>query len=445
MTMAEQPSNDPQDLRQADLSHLWHPFTNINAFAQEDFPIIERGRGVWLYDVAGKAYLDGTSSWWCVNLGHSYPPIVAAIKGQADRLQQSILGGMSHPGAINLARRIASLPPRGLDRVYFCSDGASATEAAMRMAIEYWHHRGCPEKTELIALADAYHGDTRGAVGAGYVKAFHAPIRRSLRLAHQADSPHCFACRRRDGCDLHCFDSMRQTIELHHEKAAAVIIEPLCQGAAGMRIYPAEYLRRLRQLCDRYDLLLIADEIAVGCGRTGSMFACEKAGIVSDFMCLGKGLTGGTLPMSAVRCRQSIYDSFRDGPDSVPRTFFHGHTFGGNPIAAAAALAALATYERPGFLAEVAGKADILRRGISDLAGNSGIKQGKALGMMSALQIAGGAAAAGDIARYARSAGLMIRPLGDILYLWPPLTSSAGEMAMMLERLDWAVGKYRAR
>lgn len=436
------PTPDPsgyRTLRQADLAHLWHPFTHIDSFEQFDFPIISHGRGAWLYDVRGQALMDGISSWWCVNLGHGNPGIVEAIRTQAGQLQHSILGGMSHPAVIRLAAKLAACPPRELNRVYFCGDGASATEAAMRMAIEYWHHRGRPEKKGVIALADAYHGDTRGAVAAGYVDAFHAPLRHSLPPARQAESPHCFACEQLQHCQLRCFASMADLIKRYHAETAAVIVEPRCQGAGGMRIYPAAWLIQLRTLCDAHDILLIADEIAVGFGRSGRLFACETADIVPDLMCLGKGLTGGTLPMSAVRCRQHIVDAFRKDTHGQPRTFYHGHTFAGNPIASAAALAALDQYLAEGFFKMVARNADCLSDGFKRFAAMPGVAHTRTLGMMSALQVGNGNNAARSVARRALQNGLLIRPLGDILYLWPPLNIDRNDLERMLDRFESAL------
>jgi adenosylmethionine-8-amino-7-oxononanoate aminotransferase len=424
-------------LRSADLAHVWHPYTPTARLAAQDFPIIARAGGVWLEDVRGHRMLDGISSWWCANLGHGHPQIVAAIQTQAARLQHSILGGMSHPAAIRLASELTALAPAGLTRAYFCSDGASATEAAMRMAIEYWHHRGCPAKHRLVSLAGGYHGDTLGAVGVGYLESFHAPLRQVVRPGLQAESPHCFACAHRTACSLQCFDAMERLLTARGHEVAAVIIEPLCQAAAGMRIYPAGYLQRLRALCDRCGVLWIADEIAVGFGRTGTCFACEHAGVAPDLMCVGKGLTGGALPMSAVLCRSEIYDAF-GRTDGADHTFYHGHTFGGNPIAAAAALAALGVYRDEALWTHTRLLARQLADGFARLAALPAVANVRTLGLMSALQVRGGAAQARAIADRALRGGLLIRPLGDILYLWPPLVTTPDELDDMLARLTHA-------
>ncbi len=427
-----------------DTACLWHPYTEISSFEESRFPIVERADGCRLYTTDGHALLDGISSWWCVNLGHSHPRLVQAIRDQAGRLQHTLLGGMSHPPAIELAERLVQLAPDGLGHVMFASDGSCAVEAALKIALQYWHNLGETRRTRFISLTDGYHGDTLGAIGVGYVEAFHHPFRNVVNPALFADSPDCHRCSRRGPaktCDVECFSSMRALVEEHHAECAAVIVEPLCQAAAGIRIYPAGYLQRLRALCNEYGLLLIADEVAVGFGRTGSLFACQQAGIVPDILALGKGLTGGMLPMSATLVSDAIYDSFRaDGERR--RTFFHGHTFCGNPIASAAALAALALYEE-----EMAGESftqlmALLEQGMRQIAIRLGDFSPRTVGMIAAFEVAeeaGGAARAQRIAQHALTCGLYIRPLGSVIYLWPPLNTRSDDLLYMLAILDQAV------
>jgi adenosylmethionine-8-amino-7-oxononanoate aminotransferase len=428
------------ELRQRDIRHLWHPCTEITSFESSPFPIIERAGGVYLYEVGGRALLDGIASWWCVNLGHRHPKLVEAIRRQADKLQHSILGGMSHPNAIELARRLAEITPGDLSHSFFAGDGASSVEAALKIARQYWVNVGEKERTRFIGLADGYHGDTLGAIGVGYVEAFHRDFKDIIHPAYHASSPHCAQCpygKEPEVCDIECFASMQQLVEEHHQETAAVIVEPLCQGAAGVRIYPEEYLRRLRRLCDQYSLLLIADEIAVGFGRTGNMFACERAGIAPDLMTVGKGLTGGYLPMSAVIVTDTIYDSFRSLGDR-DRTFYHSHTFGGNPITSALALTALAVYQEEKVLEKCQPRSLQLEQGMRQL--GTMLQQSKvgAMGMMGVVEIndvSGGARRASLIARRAYELGLFIRPLGRAVYLWPPLTSTEEELGQMLSIL----------
>jgi adenosylmethionine---8-amino-7-oxononanoate aminotransferase len=425
-------------LRRIDLKHHWHPYSNIGFLERNEFPIIESAEGVYLVDINGRRILDGISSWWCANLGHCHPAVTEAITRQAAKLQHSITGGMSHDAVIHLAEKIAGISPGGLSRVYFASDGASSVEAAMRLSLQYWWNLGRPEKKRMISLSGGYHGDTIGCVGLGFVDRFHRSIEHVVRRSITADSPHCFHCpfqKDRDNCNLECFSSMEEAIVQNSESAAAVIVEPVCQGAAGMRIYPPEYVSRLMQLCDENDVLLILDEIAVGFGRTGSMFAAELAGIAPDLMCIGKGLTGGALPMSAVVVSDQIYGAFR-GDNQPDTTFYHGHTFSGNPVAAAAACSAIDIYRNENVLENAGMLSEIMSGAFSRFRRIPGVHGSASLGCMSSLEISeeiGGASTALKIADIAVRKGLFIRPLGSVLYLWPPLVTGKGELETMLQ------------
>jgi len=432
-----------EDLRQRDIKHLWHPYTEISSFEESDFPIIESAKGVHLQEVGGRQLLDGIASWWCVNLGHSHPRLVSAIRDQAEKLQHCILGSVSHPKAIELAERLAELAPGDLNHTYFACDGSSATEAALKVAIQYRVNTGEPERNRFIALAEGYHGDTLGAMGVGFVETFHRDFKNSLIPAYQADSPHCAKCpyeKEPRTCNAECFASMEQVIKKHAHEVTAVMVEPLCQGAAGIRIYSEKYLRKLRVLCDEHDLLLIADEIAVGFGRTGKLFACELAEITPDIMTIGKGLTGGYLPMSATIVTDKIYDTFRRDGDTT-RIFYDGHTFGGNPITSAWALTALDVYEQENVLAELPPKALQLTEGMTKLKKIAPDSCVLTLGLIGVIELAetdGGIDRAKRIAKHAMDAGLFIRPLGAAIYLWPPLTISSEELQQMLDILESA-------
>ena len=424
-------------LQEMDYRHLWHPYTDIATYEDGPFLCIERAEGIYLYDQHGRALMDGIASWWACALGHSHPRLVKAIQDQAAVLQHSILGKLTHPKAIELAARLAALAPGDLNHVYFACDGSSAVEAALKMVLQYWVHTGKPERHEFVYLEEGYHGDTLGAIGVGFVPQFHRPFEHVIRRAHMAPSPHCPCCgfeKTDNHCAMKAFEGMEAMVRERHASLAAIIVEPLCQGAAGMRIYPAEYLQRLRALCDAYDIFLIADEIAVGFGRTGAMWACEKAGIVPDILCLGKALTGGYLPMSATIVTERIYDGFRsDGAHD--RTFYDGHTFCGNPITAALALETLNVFEDEGVVQQAQTGAVQMRDGFSSLAARPDIHYAKKLGMIGMCAIhpdAGGAKRAKRVANHALELGLYIRPLGDVLYLWPPLTITYNELDRML-------------
>ena len=429
------------DLRKRDIEYVWHPCTQINSFEQTRFPVIESAKGAYLYEVGGRALLDGIASWWCVNLGHGHPKLIEAIQKQAGKLQHSILGGMSHPNAIELAERLAQITPGDLKHSFFCSDGASAVESALKIAVQYWANIDHKGRSRFVGLEEGYHGDTLGAMGVGYVEAFHHDYKDVVRPAYRALSPHCAQCpcgREPENCDIECFDSMREIVEAHHDEVAAVIVEPLCQGAAGVRIYPEEYLRRLRRLCDKYELILIADEIAVGFGRTGSMFACERAGIVPDIMTVGKGLTGGYMPLSAVIATSKIYDSFRNNEGNRDSTFYHSHTFGGNPIITGLAMAAIKVYQEERILEKCKPRIGQLSAGMHQLGQILNDSRVRVMGMMGVVEIndiSGGADRAAQIVKKAYDLGLFLRPRGRAVYLWPPLTVTEEELGQMISIL----------
>ena len=429
-----------ENLRKKDIDFIWHPYTEITSFEKSNFPIIERAEGCYLYDINGKAFLDGIASWWCVNLGHSHPRLIKAIQEQTKKLQHVILAGMSHPNVIKLAEKLARITPDGLKHSFFASDGTSVVEASLRMTLQYWKNIGEQGRTKFISLQDGYHGDTLGAIGVGYVETFHKELNDVIQKSYKAKSPHCAKCpfqKHPDSCDVECFDSMADLIKQHHRETAAVIVEPLCQGAAGIRIYRDDYLSQLRTLCDEYNLLLIADEIAVGFGRTGAMFACEKAGISPDIMTLGKGMTGGYLPMSVSITNDRIYDSFRDG-----KTFYHGHTYCGNPITSALALEALSIYEEEKIVSKITPHIQQLNEGVHLLAPLLPRSFISTMGMIAKIEISeeeGGAKRARQITEKALELGLFIRPLGSVIYLWPPLIITPDELDKMINLLKEAI------
>ena len=427
------------ELLDLDLKYLWHPCTEINETERSGLPIVESAKGVYLYEVGGRALLDGIASWWCVNLGHGHPRLIKAVQTQVSQLQHSILGGMSHPNAIRLARKLAEITPGDLQHSFFASDGSSAVEAALKMAIQYWANIGEKGRTAFVGLEEGYHGDTRGAMGVGYVESFHKDYADVVRGAYHAMSPHCLRCpcgKHPSSCRIECFDSMAEIVQKHHRGIAAVVIEPLCQAAAGIRIYPERYVKQLRQLCDAFGLVLIADEIAVGFGRTGSMFACEKAGIVPDIMTIGKGLTGGYMPLSVAVAGDRIYNTFRNSDNGRDNTFWHSHTFGGNPIISALALEAISVYQDERILEKCQPKIQQLSDGMEDIASLMRGSGWQSLGMTGVVEIAddeGGARRAKQIVGKAYELGLFLRPRGRALYLWPPLTVTEGELAQMLD------------
>lgn len=416
--------------RRQDRRFVWHPYTKRSAIARAPFPVVVRGKGVYLYDAAGRRYFDAISSWWACNLGHGHPRIVRAVRRQARVLQHSILGGMSHPPAIALAEAIVRLMPEANRRVLFASDGSSAVEAALKIAVQYWRNVGQPRRTKFVSFEKAYHGDTVGSVSVGYLREFHEPFRPLLFPVHRAESPCCGTCIHGvspDRCRLECFASLRKIVETRAAELAGVILEPLCQAAAGMRMYPPSYLREAAKLCRRAGVLLIVDEIAMGFGRTARMFAFEHAGVDPDIVCIGKGLSAGCLPISATVVKNSVYETFDDRP--ADRTFYHGHTFAGNPIAAAAALETIRVYRAERILARAAELADVFASEIRTFEGMEGVRNARCTGVIAAVELAGarkrtGAETADRVRKLLRARGILVRPLGNVVYLMPPLVTS---------------------
>ncbi len=432
------------DWRETDRRFIWHPYSRFSEINAEDFPIIVRGRGPYLYDNTGRRYLDGISSWWSCNLGHSRPAIVKAIQRQAPELQHSILGNLSHPRAIALAAALNNVLPGAHWRAFFASDGASAIEAGLKIAVQYWHNLDQPRRHKFVSLENAYHGDTLGAMAVGYQPKFHRPFRHMLSRPWQAPSPCCADCswgRTPASCRRECFAPMQKIIAAHAAEIAAVIVEPLCQGAAGMRIYHPDYLRRLARLCRQYGILLIADEIAMGMGRTGRMWTFEHAGITPDIVCVGKGLAAGYLPISATMVRQQIYQTFQDLP--ADRTFYHGHTFAGNPLACAAAIAVLDFYRKNDVVRRARQTGEILASEFMELQKMPGVKNIRCLGMVAACELedrrGGGGSRAQSVRRILQRQGVLIRPLGNVLYLLPPLLTPPAMLRNLVRMLRDAI------
>ncbi len=419
------------DLSQLDRAHVWHPYTP-RPDADAGLPCIVRGEGPWLWDREGRRWFDAISSWWCCAVGHNHPRIIEAIRRQAGELDHSILGGLAHPAAARLAAALARRMPDARVHVHFASDGSSAVEAAVKIALQYHQITGHTARTELLALEGAYHGDTLGAVGLGFLDQFHRPFRGVCRRAHTVRPP----C---GGVSLEeARASAREAFEQAGERIAAVIVEPIVQGAAGIRMYSAEWLRELFELSRQYGALFIADEIATGFGRTGRWFGFEHAGISPDVVCVGKALSAGTLPISAAIVRDEVYDAF-DGR-SPDHTFWHGHTFAGQPIAAAAALAALELYAELDLPARARGIAAQLERRWASVRDHPAVREVRICGAIGAIEFAGRPEDAAAMARQAREAlrrsGILARPLGAVLYLMPPLTTSPDELA-------WVADAYR--
>lgn len=399
-------------------NHIWHPYTRFSFLRDEPMPVVVSAEGSWLTLADGARVFDGISSWWCVNLGHRRPELVAALARQAGQLDHSILGHLAHPPALELASHLAHLMPSPDRHVMFGSDGSAAVEASLKIAVQYFHNIGQPGRTGFVTLREPYHGDTLGAVSVGYMEGFHRAFKPLLFPTYPASVPGVS-----DGGE-----SMEDVLRLRGNSIAAVIVEPLLQGTAGMRMHSPEALRRITDLCREAGALLICDEIATGFYRTGSRFAFEQAGIDPDIVLMGKGLTGGVFPLSAAVVRDAVYRSFTDIGDA-DRTFWHGHTYTGHPVGCAVALAALDVYDRVDAPALARRAAEIFREELAPLAQRPDVRDVRVLGMVAAVELRD--LDPNRMARLRRTclhAGLYLRPLGPVVYLFPPLTTSEQDL-----------------
>lgn len=419
---------------QRDLSVLWHPCTQMKDHEQLPLIPIRRGDGVWLEDFDGKRYLDAVSSWWVNVFGHANPRINQRIKDQLDQLEHVMLAGFSHQPVVELSERLVRITPAGLDRVFYTDNGSTGIEVALKMSFHYWRNIGQPNKQRFVTLTNSYHGETVAAMSVGDVALFTDTYKPLLLDTFKVPSPDCYARPEGMGWEEHShnmFAHMEQTLAEHHGEIAAVIVEPLIQGAGGMRMYHPIYLSLLRDACDRYDVHLIHDEIAVGFGRTGTMFACEQAGITPDFLCLSKALTGGYLPMAAVLTTDKLYQAFYDDYSTL-RAFLHSHTYTGNPLACAAALATLDIFEQDGIIE--ANKALAARMGTATahLRDHPNVAEVRQTGMAVAIEMVQDKASKTPypwqerrglkVYQHALQRGALLRPLGSVVYFLPPYT-----------------------
>ncbi|MHB9840862.1 adenosylmethionine--8-amino-7-oxononanoate transaminase [Paraburkholderia terrae] len=422
------------------LRAVWHPCTQMKH--HERFPLVpvSRGAGAWLYDRAGHRYLDAISSWWVNLFGHANPRINAALKDQLDTLEHAMLAGCTHEPAIELAERLSALTQNTLGHAFFASDGASAVEIALKMSFHSWRNRGYDYKREFVCVANSYHGETIGALGVTDVALFKDAYDPLIRNAHVVASPDArFAREGETAADVaqRALADVRSLFESRADNIAALIVEPLVQCAAGMAMHDASYLTGLRALCDRYGVHLIADEIAVGCGRTGTFFACEQAGVWPDFLCLSKGISGGYLPLSIVLSRDEIFAAFYD--DDTTRGFLHSHSYTGNPLACRAALATLDLFASDNVLAANEKKSAALRAALEPLAQHAKVRNLRQRGTIIAFDaVIDDAHAAKTFSRRffenALQRELLLRPIGTTVYLMPPYILDDEEIALLAER-----------
>ncbi|NOU08961.1 MAG: adenosylmethionine--8-amino-7-oxononanoate transaminase [Nitrospira sp.] len=442
-----------KQLRNWDRRYLWHPFTQMQEWEQEDPLIIERGKGSYLIDTEGKKYLDGTSSIW-VNLhGHRHPILNRALKRQLDKIAHSTFLGLSNPPAIELARELIRIAPKGLTRVFYSDNGSTAVEIALKMAVQYWQQRH-PEagpKNTFLHLKMAYHGDTIGAVSVGNIALFHSRFKPLLFPTLAAEPPFCYRCPLKlayPSCKIACIDPIEQILKRRHRELAGFIIEPLMQAAAGMIPQPAGYLKRVRALCTKYNVLLITDEVATGFGRTGTMFACEHERITPDLMAISKGLTGGYMPLAATLTTDEIYRGFLGTYDEF-KTFFHGHSFTGNPLGCALALANLHIFKSKKTLVRLQPKIKAMTRLLEPFQHLPHVGDIRQQGFMVGIELVQDKQTkkpypleervGHKVTMEAQRRGLLLRPIGSVLMLIPPLSTSLSELKRMVEILHTSI------
>lgn len=417
---------------------VWHPCSQMKRYESLPLVPIQRGQGVWLYDFDGRRYLDAVSSWWVNLFGHCNPRINAAITDQLGKLEHVMLAGFTHEPAVMLSERLAQLAPAGLGHCFYASDGASATEIALKMSAHYWRNSGKPQKTQFLSLQNSYHGETLGALSVTDVAIFRDAYGALLMQHATVPSPDW---RRAEGgesaCDysLRCAEQLELHLQRHHDSIAAFIVEPLVQGAAGMAMYHPAYLRRARELCEQYGVHLIADEIAVGMGRTGTMFACEQAGVSPDFLLLSKGITGGYLPLSVVMTTDDIYNAFY--ADELARGFLHSHSYTGNPLACRAALATLDIFAEDDVLEANRAKAVYFNQAAKVLRQHSRVRDYRNAGMIWAFEV-DSSHSDSDFAQrcftLAQQQELLLRPMGKTIYFIPPYAITEEEIGILVER-----------
>lgn len=432
-----------QQLTQQDLQHIWHPCTQMKD--HEWLPIIpiKTGKGVWLEDFEGHRYLDAISSWWVNLFGHSNSFINDRIKSQLDSLEHVLLAGFTHQPVIELSKQLSKITPQGLERCFYADNGSSAIEAALKMSYHYWRNKGHASRTKFITLSNSYHGETLGALAVGDVSLYKETYQPLLMQAITVPSPDCYHRAPDTSCKEHSemmFSHMRQVLEQHAHETCAVFIEPLVQCAGNMRMYDPVYLKLLRQACDEFGVHLIADEIAVGFGRTGTLFACEQAAITPDIMCLSKGITGGYLPLSVAITTDDIYQAFYDDYENLT-AFLHSHSYTGNALACSAALASLELFKQNDVITNNKILADKMRDAVSELNDHPHVAEIRQTGMILAIEMIKDKANREaypwqqrrglQVYQHALKQGVLLRPLGNVIYFMPPYVINNDEIELM--------------
>ena len=421
-----------------DLARLWHPYTQMQT-APAPIPVV-RGEGVYLYTEDGRRILDGISSWWVNIHGHSHPKLNEALARQARELEHVIFAGFTHRPAVELAERLVEVLPEGLHRIFYSDDGSTAVEAALKMAYQYWSNRGEPERRLFVSLEFAYHGDTVGTMSVSEESVFTKAFEDLLFRVARADAPYCYRCPlglERSTCAIDCLGSLEQILREEKGRVAGVIVEPMLQAAGGMIVWPREFLSGVRKLCDEHKTLLIADEVMTGFGRTGRMFACEHGPVRPDIACLSKGLSAGYLPLAATVATDDVYEAFLS--DDRTKTFFHGHSFTANPLGCAVGLASLDIFREEGTLQRIAALEKQLREGLEPMRSLNCVGDVRIIGGVGIVELAEGDGYLSDIGprlyREFLQRGLLLRPLGNVLYFMPPYVITEEETNRVIEQM----------
>ncbi len=435
--------NDNNSLKQRDLAHVWHPCSQMKDHEWLPLIPIKSGKGVWLEDFDGKKYLDAISSWWVNIFGHANPYINERVRLQLEQLEHVILAGFTHEPVIQLSERLARITPAGLQHCFYADNGSSAIEVALKMSFHYWKNRGYTRKTKFITLSNSYHGETLGALAVGDVALYKETYQPLLMRAITVPSPDCF--QREPGTSWRehseqMFSHMRQALEQHADEVCAVFVEPLVQCAGNMRMYDPIYLKRLRAACDEFNVHLVADEIAVGFGRTGTLFACEQAAITPDIMCLSKGLTGGYLPLSVALTHEQIYQAFYAEYEKLT-AFLHSHSYTGNPLACSAALATLDLFEREDVINNNRKLATLMADSVKELRDHPHVAEVRQTGMILAIEMIKDKTTREaypwqerrglKVYQHGLQQGVLLRPLGNVVYFMPPYVISEDEIRLM--------------
>lgn len=433
-----------QQIIENDRKYVWHPFTQMKEYEKTEPLIITKGKGVYIYDIDGNKYIDAISSWWVNTLGHSNSRLNKALYNQSKKIEQVIFANMTHPWAVELSEKLIKLCDNSLKKVFFSDNGSTAVEVALKMAYQYFQQIGFTKKTKFVALENSYHGDTIGCVSVGGVDYFKV-FKPMLFDIFQAKSPYCYRCPMglcKETCNIECINSVEKILEKHHQEIVGIIVEPLVQAAGGMIIYPKEYLIKLRALCDKYNVLLIDDEVAMGFGRTGKLFAFQHANITPDIICLAKGITAGYMPLSVTITNEKIFGAFYDDWDKF-KTFYHGHSYTANPLATAVALENLKILEEDKIIEKIQPKIEQFTQGLERFKELKYVGDVRQAGMICVIELVKDKDTKEQfdyklkigqkVCDEALKNGVLIRPLGDVIYFMPPYVIKEKEIKKVLD------------